>query len=81
MGIWRYTDNPGFLWGFDEWEEQVGKIEMAEMIDSHGHLYSHLVQLPVIHHHSCIVDQNIDMIELFANIFSKLLHWAFLGEV
>ena len=46
---------------------------MAEMIDSHHHLYAHLVYLPIIHYQACVVYQDIDMIKLFLDHFYKLL--------
>ena len=54
---------------------------MAKMVDSHHHLYAHLVYLPIVHDQACVVYQDIDMIKLFTDLFCKLLDRPFFREV
>ena len=41
------------------------------MIDCHRHLNSYQIDLPFVHYHSCIIDQNVNSIELLSDKFSK----------
>jgi hypothetical protein len=63
------------------WEEEVGKVKWAEVVDGHCHLYSHFVDLSVIHNHACVVHKDINGLELLADKFGELFNGGAFGEV
>lgn len=48
---------------------------MPEMVDSKPHLNTQLIFFSFLRTHSCIIDEDINMIKFYHNILSELLHW------
>lgn len=74
-------DDACFLGLAQQWKEEVGEQEMAEVVGRHGHLHSLFIHFLLVHHHTRIIDEDVDVGKLFFHAFRKGFYGTAFGEV
>lgn len=74
MSSWGNIDDSCLLWDLNQRKQQISQVKVAKVIDCHHHFDSHFIQDPVVHDHSRIVDQDIDMIKIRPCKLCKLFY-------
>ncbi len=72
-----YINDSGLRSVFYAVKEKISKVKMSKMIDCQGHLNVVLVSGQFIDDHSCVIDENIDVLVDCFYLFGKSLDGLF----
>ncbi len=81
MCHWADVDDTSLRAGVKHFYQQVSQVEWSKMVDGKCHLNIVLISRKVINDQSCVVNQDVNVLECNLDFLDKFLYGLFLWEI